>query len=130
MSNIKIKLKKVNFIAIKVLFLKNNLDIEKLLVFISILWWKKCKYLHGYSYNDNKVKPLDIMLSKPSVYVKSYDGQTKQTYFLIEDNYLLQKCANTLFPKHFLFLHLIILGTTSCQVLEYFSTISSSLTLP
>ena len=103
MSNIKIKLKKVNFIAIKVLFLKNNLDIEKLLVFISILWWKKCKYLHGYSYNDNKVKPLDIMLSKPSVYVKSYDGQTKQTYFLIEDNYLLKNVLTHYFQNTFYF---------------------------
>ena len=32
----------------------------------------------------NKVKPLHIMLPKVSTYVKSYDGQTKWIYFLIE----------------------------------------------
>ena len=36
------------------------------------------------------VKPLNIMLLKSSAYVKSYDGQTKWMYFLIEDNYLLK----------------------------------------
>ena len=38
-----------------------------------------------------EVKPLHIMLSKTSVYVKSYDGQTKWLYFLIEGDYLLEK---------------------------------------
>ena len=37
-------------------------------------------------YNDNKAKPLHIMLPKTSAYVKSYDGQTKWVYFLIEDD--------------------------------------------
>ena len=36
--------------------------------------------------NGNKVKPLNIMPPKTSTYVKSYDGQTKCMYFLIEDN--------------------------------------------
>ena len=31
----------------------------------------------GYLYNANKTKLLNIMLSKTSVYVKIYDGQTK-----------------------------------------------------
>ena len=31
------------------------------------------------------------MLSKTSAYVKSYDGQTKWMYFLIEDDGLLEK---------------------------------------
>ena len=31
------------------------------------------------------------MLPKTSAYVKSYDGQTKWMYFLIEDNDLLKK---------------------------------------
>ena len=31
----------------------------------------------GYLYNGNKTKLLNIMLSKTSVYVKSYDAQTK-----------------------------------------------------
>ena len=35
--------------------------------------------------------PLNIMLSKTSAYVKSYDGQTKCMYFLVEDDELLEK---------------------------------------
>ena len=31
----------------------------------------------GYLYNGNKAKLLNMMLSKTSVYVKSYDRQTK-----------------------------------------------------
>ena len=31
------------------------------------------------------------MLPKASAYVKSYDGQTKRVYFLIEDDDLLKK---------------------------------------
>ena len=45
----------------------------------------------GYLYNDDKVKPSDIMLPKPSAYVKSYDGQTKWMYLLIENGELLEK---------------------------------------
>ena len=41
-------------------------------------------------YNDD-VKPLHIMLLKTNTYVKSYDGQTKWMYFLIEDDDLLEK---------------------------------------
>ena len=48
--------------------------------------------------NVNKVKPLNIMLSKTSVYVKSYDGQTKWFYFLIEDDGLL-KIYSTIWNK-------------------------------
>ena len=32
------------------------------------------------------------MLPETSAYVKSYDGQTKWMYFLIEDDDLLEKC--------------------------------------
>ena len=38
------------------------------------------------------------MLPKTSAHVKSYDGQTKWMYFLIEDNDLLEK-YNTLWDK-------------------------------
>ena len=38
------------------------------------------------------------MLSKTSAYVKSYDGQTKWMYYLIEDDYLLEK-YNTIWDK-------------------------------
>ena len=49
-------------------------------------------------YNDHKVKPLHIMLSETNAYVKSYDGQTKWMYFLIEDEDLLKK-HNTIWNK-------------------------------
>ena len=42
-------------------------------------------------FNDRKVKSLHIMLPKKSVYIKSYDGQTKWVYFLTENNDLLEK---------------------------------------
>ena len=45
----------------------------------------------GYLYGDYKIKPLHIVLSKTRAYVKSYDGQTKWMYFLIEDNELFKK---------------------------------------
>ena len=53
---------------------------------------------YKYSYNDHKVKPLHLMLPKASTYVKSYDGQTKWMYFLIEDDDLLEK-FNTIWDK-------------------------------
>ena len=46
-------------------------------------------------HNDHKVKPLHIMLPETSIYVKSYDGQTKWMYFLIEDDDLLKKYNTT-----------------------------------
>ena len=45
----------------------------------------------GCFYNDHKVTPIHVMLPKASGYVKSYDGQTKWMYFLIEDDDLLEK---------------------------------------
>ena len=59
---------------------------------------KNCKYFIGYLYNDHKVKPLNIMLLKTSIYVKSYDGQTKWMCFFIEDDDLLEK-YNTIWNK-------------------------------
>ena len=59
---------------------------------------KNYKYFIGYLYNGNKVKPLNIMLLKASAYAKSYNGQTKWLYFLIEDNELLEK-YNTIWDK-------------------------------
>ena len=43
-------------------------------------------------------KPLNIKLSKTSAYVKSYDGQTKWMYFLIEYDDLIEK-YNTICVK-------------------------------
>ena len=66
-------------------------DIEKVLVSKKISFGEKnSKYFIGYLYKDHKVKPLYIMLPKTSAYVKSYDGQTKWMYFLIEDDELLK----------------------------------------
>ena len=47
------------------------------------------KYVFGYLHDDYKIKSLDLMLSKMSVYVKSYDDQTKWMYFLTKDDDLL-----------------------------------------
>ena len=69
-----------------------DVDIEKVLVSSKISFGgKNYKYFIGYFYNDNKVKPLNIMLPKTSAYVKSYDGKTKWMYYLIEDYDLLKK---------------------------------------
>ena len=46
-------------------------------------------------YNNNKFKPLHIMLSKKGHNVKRYDEQTKWMYLLIEDDDLLEK-GNTI----------------------------------
>ena len=51
-----------------------------------------------YLYNDDKVKPLNIMLPKTSAYVNSYYVQTKRMSFLIEDDDLLKK-YNTIWDK-------------------------------
>ena len=65
--------------------LLGNVDIEKVLVSNKIYFGEKnYKYFIGYLYNDHKVKPLNIMLPKTSAFVKSYDGQTKWMYCLIE----------------------------------------------
>ena len=65
-----------------------DVDIEKVLVSNKISFGEKnlVKYFTSYLYNDNKVRPLHIMLPKTSVYVKSYDGQTKWMYFWIEND--------------------------------------------
>ena len=52
---------------------------------------KSNKYLIGYLNNDDKVKPLHIMLPKTRAYVKSYDWKTKWMYFLIKDDNLAEK---------------------------------------
>ena len=73
------------------IFLK-DVDIEKVLVSKKTYFEEKnYKYFIGYLYNDHKFKPLHIMLPKTSAYEKSYDGQTKWMYFLIENDDLLEK---------------------------------------
>ena len=80
------------------IFLK-DVDIEKVLVSNKISFGEKnYKYFIGCLYNDNKVRPLYIMLPKTSAYVKSYDGLTKWMGFMIEDEDLLEK-SNTIWDK-------------------------------
>ena len=68
-------------------------DIEKILVSNKIFFSEQnYKYFISYLYNGNKVKRLNIILSKASEYVKSYDRQTKWIYFLIDNDDLLEKC--------------------------------------
>ena len=70
-----LRLKKINFTTIKVLFLKKDVDIEKVLISRKISSGEEnYKYHIGYLYNDHKVKSLHLMLPKTSAYVKSYDG--------------------------------------------------------
>ena len=78
---------------------RGDVDIEKVLVSNKFSFGgKSYKYFIGYLYNDNKVKPLHIMLPKTIAYVKGYDWQTKWMYFLIEDDDSLEK-YNTIQDK-------------------------------
>ena len=48
------------------------------------------KYFIGYI-NDYKIKLFSIILPKTSAYVKTFDGETKSIYFMIEDEELLKE---------------------------------------
>ena len=85
--------------AIRLLFFLKDVDIEKALVSNKIYFGEKNhKYFTGYLYNDDKFNPLHIMLPETSVYLKSYDGQTKWMNILIKDADLLKK-YNTICDK-------------------------------
>ena len=86
-----LELKKINFIAIKVLFFKRCRYSEVLVSKKNSSAEKVYKYFIGYVYDDYKVKPLHIILPKTSAYVKTYDTQTTWVYFLIEGNDLWKK---------------------------------------
>ena len=89
-----LKLKIINFTAIKVLFFKKDIDVEEILVSSKISSGKKkYKYFIYYLYNNFKVKLLHIILPKTSAYVKGFDGETKWMHFLIEDDNLLENIA-------------------------------------
>ena len=88
-----IEIKKNKFYHNKSIFFKDE-DIEKILVSNKISFGEKnYTYFIGYLSNDDKVKPLNIMLPKTSTYVKRYDRQTKWMHFLIKDDDLLKKCS-------------------------------------
>ena len=87
-----IEIEKNKFYHSKIPIHLRDVDIEKVLVSNKICFGEKnYKYFIGYLYGDHKVKPLHAILPKTSAYVKSYDGQTKSMYFLIEDDDLLEK---------------------------------------
>ena len=68
-----------------------DVDVEKILVPSMVSSAEEnYKYFMGYEDDDHKIKPLNIMLSKTSTYVKIYDGETKWTYFSIEADPLLE----------------------------------------
>ena len=84
-----LKLKKKIFYHYKSPVPLRDIDIEKVLVSKKVFFGKEKthKYFH-YLYNDDKVKPLHIMLPKTSASVKINEGQTKWIYFFIEDDEL------------------------------------------
>ena len=94
-----IKIEKSKFYHNKIPIFMGDVDIKKVLVSSKISFGEKSyQYFIGYLYNGSKVKPLHLMLPKTSTYVKSYDGQTKWMFFLIEDDDLLEK-HNTIWDK-------------------------------
>ena len=86
------KLKKNKFYQNKTPTSLKDVDIKKVLVSNKISFGEKnYRYFIGYLYDNHNVKSLHITLPKTSAYVKSYNGQTKWKYFLIEDDGLLDK---------------------------------------
>ena len=74
-------MKKKFFAAIRFLFFIKDVDVDKVLLSNKISFGEKnYKHFICYLYNDDKVKPLNIMLPKTNAYVKSCDGQTKCMY--------------------------------------------------
>ena len=62
-----------------------DVDVKKALVSNDVSFCEKnYKYFIGYLYNDNKVKLWCHKASQPN-------GQPKWVYFVIEDDYLLEK---------------------------------------
>ena len=81
---LKIPEKKKNFTIIRLFFFLGDADIKKVLVSKKNSFGKNnFKCFSSYLHNGNKVKPLKIIPPENSLYVKSYDGQTKWMHFLI-----------------------------------------------
>ena len=86
-----IEIEKNSFFRHKRPIFQDYEDIEKALISNKISPSEKnYNCFIGYLHNDHEVKPLHIMLLKTSVYVKSYDGQTKWMHFLTEDDRVLK----------------------------------------
>ena len=66
-----LKLKNINFTAIKVPFLLEEVDIDNVLVSNKISFGEKnYKYFIGCLSDDYKIKPLHMMQSKTSAWIK------------------------------------------------------------
>ena len=77
-----IEIEKKNFYGNKIPILFKYVDTEKVSASDKISFGEKnYKDFIGYFYNDDKVKPLKIMLPKISAYVKSNEGQTNGCVF-------------------------------------------------
>ena len=74
-----------------------DVNIDSVLVSYKISFGKKC-YKYFLAFCMMIIKPLHIILPKTNAYLKSYDGQKKGMYFLIEDVDLLGK-NNTIWDK-------------------------------
>ena len=74
-----IEIGKCKFYNCKNPTLLEDLDIDKIQVSSMVSSAEKnYKYFIGYKdFDDDKIKPLCIMLPKMSAYIKSYDGDTK-----------------------------------------------------
>ena len=88
-----IEIEKMSFTFKNVLPFQTCINIFQTYIFQTYILFilvkkKNYKYFIGYLYDVYNVKPLYIMLLEMSAYVKTYDGQTKWMYFLIEDDYL------------------------------------------
>ena len=72
----------------------NDINVHNILVSDKISYDEK-NYGFFVGYVDkNKIKLFSIILPKMNTYVKSYDAETKQMYFSIEDNELFKKYNN------------------------------------
>ena len=79
-----IEIEKHKFYRYKCPIYFEDVDIDNVLVFNKVSSSKKSyKYFIGSLYDNHKINPLHIILPKTSVYVKSYDVQTKQMYIFI-----------------------------------------------
>ena len=87
-----IELEKHKFGRYKTPIFSEDVDIKRVLLSNKISSGEKnYEYFIDYLHDDFKFKPLYIMLPETSSYVKSYHGQTKLMYFLVEDDDLLEK---------------------------------------
>ena len=89
-----LKLKKISLTTIKVTYSFTTYSFKECRYWESInkinLGGKNYKFFIDYLFNVCKVKPLYMMLSLTSTYVKSSDGETKWIHFLIDDDDLLK----------------------------------------